>query len=334
MRTKLLLLCGVLMSIAASPALAQPAPTPSPAMPGERTTAPTPIAPTAGWRASKLVGLNVYNTANEKVGDISEILLDTSGKVSGVIIGVGGFLGLGQHDVLVQMEQLKFVNEPRPSTTTTTTTAPTSTTPPTAGTTTARSANEKWYPDHATMNATKDQLKEMPCVQVQLSGQRIARHVWFGASFRPPCARSRADPRYCETSSRCGTLGAWPFTLGALPTWSAILAPPSRAAWRRLPSCRAGYGARGAARRRGQSNRPQGYREGSRGRHGRAAALSRKIIAVHTRSPSYLRTPEDSRDRCGHAPGPFPKGCPGFSENGHRASGTASPPQNAAKMPT
>jgi sporulation protein YlmC with PRC-barrel domain len=163
MRTKLLLLCGVLMSIAASPALAQPAPAPSPAMPGERTTAPTPIAPTAGWRASKLVGLNVYNTANEKVGDISEILLDTSGKVSGVIIGVGGFLGLGQHDVLVQMEQLKFVNEPRPSTTTTTTTAPTSTTtPPTAGTTTARSANEKWYPDHATINATKDQLKEMP----------------------------------------------------------------------------------------------------------------------------------------------------------------------------
>ena len=116
-----------------------------------------------GGGASKLVGLNVYNTANEKIGDISEILLDTSGKVSGVIIGVGGFLGLGQHDVLVQMEQLKFVNEPRPSTPTTTTTAPTSTTtPPTAGTTTARSANEKWYPDHATMNATKDQLKGMP----------------------------------------------------------------------------------------------------------------------------------------------------------------------------
>ena len=75
-------------------------------------------------------------------GDISEILLDTSGKVTGVIIGVGGFLGLGQHDVLVRMEQLNFVNEPRTSTTTTPTTAPPSTTTPS---TTARSANEKWY---------------------------------------------------------------------------------------------------------------------------------------------------------------------------------------------
>jgi len=106
------------------------------------------------------VGVNVYNNDNEKIGDISEILLDTSGKVSGVIIGVGGFLGLGQHDVLVQMDQLKFVNEPRSATAPTTTAPPT--TSPTAGTATARSANEKWYPDHALMNATKDQLKGMP----------------------------------------------------------------------------------------------------------------------------------------------------------------------------
>jgi PRC-barrel domain len=50
------------------------------------------------WRSSKLVGLNVYNDQNEKLGDISEILLDKSGKVDGVIIGVGGFLGMGQHE--------------------------------------------------------------------------------------------------------------------------------------------------------------------------------------------------------------------------------------------
>jgi ribosomal 30S subunit maturation factor RimM len=45
------------------------------------------------WRSSKLIGLNVYNDQNEKLGDISEILLDKSGKVEGVVIGVGGFLG-------------------------------------------------------------------------------------------------------------------------------------------------------------------------------------------------------------------------------------------------
>jgi sporulation protein YlmC with PRC-barrel domain len=164
MRPKYSLLCGVLMSVVVSPALAQPAPGTAPVTPAERTTTTTtaPVAATTGWRASKLVGVNVYNNDNEKIGDISEILLDTSGKVSGVIIGVGGFLGLGQHDVLVQMDQLKFVNEPRSATTPTTTTPPTTTATPTTGATPARSANEKWYPDHALMSATKDQLKGMP----------------------------------------------------------------------------------------------------------------------------------------------------------------------------
>jgi sporulation protein YlmC with PRC-barrel domain len=136
MRTDLSLLCGVLILIAASPASAQPAPATAPVTPAERTqttTSPTPTAATPGWRASKLVGVNVYNNDNEKIGDISEILLDTSGKVSGVIIGVGGFLGLGQHDVLVQMDQLKFVNEPRSAAAPTTTAPPsTTTTPPPA----------------------------------------------------------------------------------------------------------------------------------------------------------------------------------------------------------
>jgi hypothetical protein len=45
------------------------------------------------WRASKLVGVNVYNDANEKIGDINDVILDHSGKVANVILGVGGFLG-------------------------------------------------------------------------------------------------------------------------------------------------------------------------------------------------------------------------------------------------
>ena len=76
MRPKYSLLCGLLMSVAVSPALAQPAPAPSPVTPAERTqttTSTSPIATTPGWRASKLVGVNVYNNDNEKIGDISEI---------------------------------------------------------------------------------------------------------------------------------------------------------------------------------------------------------------------------------------------------------------------
>ncbi len=64
------------------------------------------------WRASKLVGLSIYNDSNENLGSISEILVDNSGKINAVIVGVGGFLGVGQHDIAVSFDKLKWVNEP------------------------------------------------------------------------------------------------------------------------------------------------------------------------------------------------------------------------------
>jgi sporulation protein YlmC with PRC-barrel domain len=163
-----LLVGGLLASIALVPALAQsnpPATTQQPAA----TAIPAPaVTKTQGnlWRASKLKGLNVYNEQNEKLGDITEILIDKSGKVEGIVIGVGGFLGMGQHDIKVEMSKLKFVDEPvrtsSTSTNTGTTGANTRSTTTTSSTTT--SANDhKWYPDHAILSgASKDQLKAMP----------------------------------------------------------------------------------------------------------------------------------------------------------------------------
>src|SRR5215203_4851861 len=151
MRSKLLL-GGLLASVMLVPALAQSNPPASTATPAATAPAPTKKVQADAWRASKLVGLNVYNDQNEKLGDISEVLLDKSGKVAGVVIGVGGFLGMGQNDIKVEMSKLKFVDEPvRTSATTTTTSSSTtadtptgqrtttSTGAPTAGTT-ARSA--------------------------------------------------------------------------------------------------------------------------------------------------------------------------------------------------
>jgi ribosomal 30S subunit maturation factor RimM len=47
------------------------------------------------WRASKLVGLDVYNNQNDKIGDINEILLTPSGNVAGVVAArVGGLMKL------------------------------------------------------------------------------------------------------------------------------------------------------------------------------------------------------------------------------------------------
>ena len=161
-RTHLSMIAGLLMAGSAVPVLAQQAPSPAPAQRTETTTTVTKAMPGL-WRASKLVGLDVYNNANEKIGDISEILLDPSGKFAGFVVSVGGFLGIGQHDVLVLPDQLKFVNEPLQITTSTSTTT-TTTGAGTATTTTrpARDVNVMWYPDHAVMNLTKDQLKAIP----------------------------------------------------------------------------------------------------------------------------------------------------------------------------
>ncbi len=142
------------------------------------TTEKTPTASTATvttttasgeWRTSKMDGVKVYNEANENIGSINDLLMDKSGNVKIAVIGVGGFLGMGEHLVAVPYEKLKFVNEAVASTTTTNPNAKpaaTTTTGAATGTekttTTTTSSSSKWYPDHAVFNATKDQLKNMP----------------------------------------------------------------------------------------------------------------------------------------------------------------------------
>jgi sporulation protein YlmC with PRC-barrel domain len=151
------------------PAFAQTNPSTPSAQPSTPpATSSATVAPKAQgemWRASKLIGLNVYNDQNEKLGDISEILLDKSGKVDGVVIGVGGFLGMGKHDILVKMDKLKFVDEPAKtaSTSSTSTTGSGASRPATSPSTSSTSSSKsKWYPDHAVLSgATKESLKSM-----------------------------------------------------------------------------------------------------------------------------------------------------------------------------
>ena len=107
------------------------------------------------WQASKLMHMNVYNAQNEKIGDIKELLLDKSGRIGTVAIAVGGFLGMGERDVAVKFDQLKWSNEPVKS-------ATTSNNSTTSGSGQTQESRDRNYPDHAVLNATKDQLKSMP----------------------------------------------------------------------------------------------------------------------------------------------------------------------------
>jgi sporulation protein YlmC with PRC-barrel domain len=122
------------------------------------------------WRASKLVGLSVYNDNNESLGSINDLLTDKDGNIKAVVIGVGGFLGVGEHLVAVPLDKIKFVNEPVVyAGVGATKTSPTGTMPPSSTTTgaantppVAASKPNPWYPDHAVFGATKDELKAMP----------------------------------------------------------------------------------------------------------------------------------------------------------------------------
>jgi hypothetical protein len=114
-----------------------------------------------------VVGLYVYNDANERLGSINELLMDSSGKVAKAVIGVGGFLGIGESDVAVDFAQLKFVNEPMKTTSTSTAPAkPAGDRPGTVGTTATTPApaasKPSINPDHAKLSMTKEQLKALP----------------------------------------------------------------------------------------------------------------------------------------------------------------------------
>ena len=51
------------------------------------------------WLASKFKGTDVVGSDNEKIGDVSDILFDKSGKIDAFVISVGGFLGVGSKEV-------------------------------------------------------------------------------------------------------------------------------------------------------------------------------------------------------------------------------------------
>lgn len=140
------------------------------------------------WRASKLVGVNVYNQNNDKIGDIREVIVDKTGKADAVVIGVGGFLGIGQKDVAVAFSDLKWSDQPagdktaktpdnsnrsaatNPAATNPAATnlAPTNSAPTNSAAANSAAANSaasnrnRAYPDHAVLNLSRDELKNAP----------------------------------------------------------------------------------------------------------------------------------------------------------------------------
>ena len=58
--------------------------------------------------ANDLIGQTVYSSSDESVGDINNIIIKFDGTVEGVVIGVGGFLGIGEKEVAVELGKIDF----------------------------------------------------------------------------------------------------------------------------------------------------------------------------------------------------------------------------------
>lgn len=65
----------------------------------------------AGYRASKVIGTNVVNDANQTIGKIDDLLVSPDGKAPYVVLSVGGFLGMGSRLVVVPYDTLNFAGD-------------------------------------------------------------------------------------------------------------------------------------------------------------------------------------------------------------------------------
>jgi hypothetical protein len=103
------LLAAVIGSLAATAAQAQTTATPShpPARAADSDTLAAPAAADAG----KLIGRSVTNPNNDTIGKIESVYLDASGKVDSVIVGVGGFLGMGERYARLHWKDLRVTDK-------------------------------------------------------------------------------------------------------------------------------------------------------------------------------------------------------------------------------
>lgn len=63
-------------------------------------------APANGMQASNLIGADVKTTGDEEVGAVHDLIIDQDGQVVAIVVGVGGFLGMGEKNVAISWDQV------------------------------------------------------------------------------------------------------------------------------------------------------------------------------------------------------------------------------------
>lgn len=92
----------VVMSLQASPVFAQGAP---------QTVGLVKVDPatiSTGYRASRIIGSTIVNESDDNIGKIDDVIISQDGKNPYAVLSVGGFLGIGDHLVVVPYDSLRF----------------------------------------------------------------------------------------------------------------------------------------------------------------------------------------------------------------------------------
>jgi hypothetical protein len=170
------------LPVATLPVMAQPA--------------PTAVAPSAdSIKADKLIGHAVVNPQNEKVGDINSVYIDKSGKIDSVIVGVGGFIGIGEREVAMKWSDLKVTDNG----------------------------------DKIVVNATKDQLKAMP--EYKYTDKTYRGHVFSdtGVGMAHNTAPATGPATNAPTVTGANPPATMPNSTATHPTTVAPTSPTTKA---------------------------------------------------------------------------------------------------------
>jgi len=100
---------------------AQSSEAPKSLAPGQQTQQSAAASPTASpfivkegandLLVGNLIGATVLDTRNNSIGEVSDLVTDQNGKLTAVVIGAGGFLGIGEKDVAIRYEDVKIVRD-------------------------------------------------------------------------------------------------------------------------------------------------------------------------------------------------------------------------------
>jgi hypothetical protein len=111
------------------------------------------------WVFSKFKGTNVLGPDDQKVGDVTDLLFDKNGKIDGLIVGVGGFLGIGEKNVAIDMTAFQVMPYSTGST---------------AGSTNAAATDNDPTQVKLKVTWTKDELKNAPDFQYYRAPPRVS----------------------------------------------------------------------------------------------------------------------------------------------------------------